>query len=109
MNKYVQAPISRIPSGDLQSSGMSFMQGGAALTGGALGSDPKTWAPRGGAVMRKESNWRPSPKMSIKEMRDDFKRNPAKYTSGRPAMRGKGSCGGAVCKSCGCHGRGLYA
>jgi hypothetical protein len=44
-DKYVQAPISRLPSGDLTSSGMSFMQGGAAMTGGALGSDPATWTP----------------------------------------------------------------
>ncbi len=111
MNKYVQAPISRIPSGDLQSSGMSFMQGGAALTGGALGSDPRTYAPRGGAVIRRDPKpYQPPPgAMSFKDMRADFKRNPAKYTSGRPKMRGKGSCGGAVCKSCGCHGRGMYA
>ena len=51
MNKYVQAPISRIPSGDLASSGMSFMQEGPVQTGGriiveprgALGSNPRTW------------------------------------------------------------------
>ncbi len=48
MNRYVQAPISRIPSGDLSSSGMSFMQEGPSAKGGALGSDPATYAPMSG-------------------------------------------------------------
>jgi hypothetical protein len=79
-DRYVQAPISRIPSGDLASSGMSFMSGGAMRTG-ALGADPATYAPRGGAMRR--------------------------YRQSR-AMRGKGSCTGSG--HCHCmKGGGLYA
>ena len=48
MNRYGQAPISRIPSGDLSSSGMSFMQEGPSAKGGALGSDPRTYTPMSG-------------------------------------------------------------
>ncbi len=49
-DRYVQAPISRVPSGDLASSGMSFMTGGAM----PYGSNPATWSPVGGAVSRQQ-------------------------------------------------------
>jgi len=100
-DKYVQAPISRLPSGDLSSSGMSFMQGGAAMTGGALGSDPATWTPvsKGG-------------KMSLRRMRergDLDKFGPKSGLAGRARARGAG-CGGGRCrKGCKCMGRGLFA
>ncbi len=77
-DRYVQAPISRVPSGDLASSGMSFMAGGATRSR-ALGSDPATFAPRGGAMRRLRSN-----------------------------VRGKGSCTGTGHCHC-MKGGGLYA
>lgn len=52
MNRYVQAPISRIPSADLRSSGMEFMTGGAM----PYGSNPATWSPTpvsGGTIVRR--------------------------------------------------------
>jgi len=52
MNRYVQAPISRLPSADLRSSGMEFMTGGAM----PYGSNPATWSPTpvsGGTIVRR--------------------------------------------------------
>jgi hypothetical protein len=52
MNRYVQPPISRLPSADLQSSGMEFMTGGGA----PYGSNPATWSPTvvtGGTIVRR--------------------------------------------------------
>ena len=98
-DKYVQAPISRMPSGDLSSSGMSFMQGGAAMTGGALGSDPATWSPvsKGG-------------RMSLAGMRKRGDLDQFGVRSGLAGRR-KGARGaGACCRKGGCcMGRGLYA
>ncbi len=125
-DKYVQAPISRLPSGDLSSSGMSFMQGGAAMTGGALGSDPATWSPvsKGGrmslAGMRKRGDLdkfgvtAKGGRMSLADMRKRGDLDKFGVRSGlagqRKGSRGAGACGGGRCRKgqC-CMGRGLYA
>mgnify|MGYP001470921521 CR=1 FL=1 len=77
MNRYVQPPQSRLPSGDLSSAGMSFMHG----RGMPYGSNPATWSPTvsGGTIVRRgDGSYHDVGNFGLRSQR---------------RMRGSGSCG----------------
>ncbi len=115
-DRYVQAPISRVPSGDLASSGMSFMTGGAM----PYGSNPATWSPVGGAVSRQQlkeeqmANQRTGKiiRKNIKKLAKGASEGLSGFRRTAPLitrkMGGKGKCTGTG--HCHCmKGGGLYA
>jgi len=111
-DRYVQAPISRVPSGDLASSGMSFMTGGAM----PYGSNPATWSPVGGAVSRQQlKEEQLANQRTGKIIRKNIKKLAKGAEGAMPSIKrvvrkmgGKGKCTGTG--HCHCmKGGGLYA